>query len=118
MESEGAFLVIEGDPDIRSLLATSFSPAGFRVLTAHFGAAGLEAAACSEPDLIPTDLTGMDLEDIEFLPRLRKISGAPIIVISAGAEPADELIALASGASAYLTKPFRLRWLRDLVSHF
>jgi DNA-binding response OmpR family regulator len=36
-------------------------------------------------------------------------------VISARAEPVDRLTALESGASAYLTKPFRLRDLQDLV---
>jgi len=64
------------------------------------------------------DVALPDLRGSDILHALREVSRVPIIVISARAEPVDRLTALESGASAYLTKPFRLRELQDLVHTF
>jgi CheY-like chemotaxis protein len=40
---------------------------------------------------------------------------APLVIITASAKPDDELEAMASGATAYLAKPFRPEDLRKIV---
>ena len=109
-------VVIEEDPDIRSLLSLALSRAGFEVTTESTGAAGVSAVAGEKNlDLVTVDVALHDLQGNDVLRALRDVSRAPILVISARAEPVDRLTALESGASAYLTKPFRLRDLQELV---
>ena len=109
-------VVIEEDPDIRSLLSLALSRAGFNVKTESTGTAGINAVAEDKNlELVTVDVALHDLGGTDLLQALRGVSRAPILVISARAEPVDRLAALESGASAYLTKPFRLRDLQDLV---
>jgi two-component system, OmpR family, response regulator len=116
MRTPGHCVVIEDDPDIRGLLCLALSRAGFNVKTESTGAAGVHAVAEDEDvELVTVDVALPDVRGSEILHALREVSGVPILVISARAEPVDRLTALESGASAYLTKPFRLRELQDLV---
>ncbi|MBT2588365.1 response regulator [Arthrobacter sp. ISL-95] len=46
---------------------------------------------------------------------LRKISNVPILMITAYAQPGDELEGMGAGANAYLPKPFRPAQLRTIV---
>jgi two-component system, OmpR family, response regulator len=116
MGTQGHCVVIEGDPDIRGLLCLALSRAGFDVKTESTGAAGVNAVAEDENvELVTVDVALPDLRGSTVLHALREVSRVPILVISARAEPVDRLTALESGASAYLTKPFRLRELQDVV---
>jgi DNA-binding response OmpR family regulator len=116
MGTQGRCVVIEEDPDIRGLLSLALSRAGFDVVTESTGTAGVNAVAEDENvDLVTVDVVLPDLHGNELLHALREVSRVPILVISAHAEPVDRITALESGASAYLTKPFRLRELQDLV---
>lgn len=116
MGTQGHCVVIEEDPDIRGLLCLALSRVGFDVKTESTGAAGVHAVAEDEDlELVTVDVALHDLRGSDILHALREVSHVPIIVISARAEPVDRLTALESGASAYLTKPFRLRELQDLV---
>jgi DNA-binding response OmpR family regulator len=116
MGTQGHCVVIEEDPDIRGFLCLALSRAGFDVKTESTGAAGVHAVADDEDlELVTVDVALHDLHGSELLHALREVSGVPIIVISARAEPLDRLTALESGASAYLIKPFRLRELQDMV---
>jgi len=108
-------LVIEDDQDIRDLLSTILTGMGFNVHAAATGTAGLLAAGTLGLDLITLDLGLPDLNGLDVAHRLRSLSNAPIIMITAWAEPGDELNGVASGADAYLTKPFRPHQLRELV---
>lgn len=116
MGTHGHCVVIEEDPDIRALLSLALSRAGYNVTTESTGAAGVDAVAGDDDvELVTVDVALPDLRGSEILHALREVSHVPILVISARAEPMDRLAALESGASAYLTKPFRLRELQDLV---
>lgn len=79
------------------------------------GTAGLLAAETLDLDLITLDLGLPDLNGLDVAHKLRSVSEAPILMITAWAEPGDELNGVASGADAYLTKPFRPHLLRELV---
>ncbi|WP_461165243.1 response regulator transcription factor [Arthrobacter sp. R4-81] len=88
---------------------------GFTVHAEATGAAGLRAAETLDLDLITLDLGLPDVNGLDVAHHLRALSTAPIIMITAWAEPGDELNGVASGADAYLTKPFRPHQLRELV---
>lgn len=108
-------LVIEDDQDIRDLLCIILTGMGFIVHAERTGTAGLRAAGTLDLALITVDLGLPDLNGLDVARQVRTLSKAPILIITAWAESGDELNGVASGADAYLTKPFRPHMLRELV---
>lgn len=115
MSSRGICLVIEDDPDIAGLLETILTGMGFEVRVEETGTDGILSAAGLELVLITLDVGLPDRDGREVARRLRGLSDAPILMITAFAQPGDELDGMAAGASAYLTKPFRPAQLRAKV---
>ncbi|CAH0221168.1 Transcriptional regulatory protein SrrA [Arthrobacter sp. Bi83] len=108
-------LVIEDDQDIRDLLCMILTGMGFVVHAETTGTAGLRAAGTLDLALITLDLGLPDLSGLDAARGLRTLSKAPILMITAWAEPGDEIDGMAAGADAYLAKPFRPHMLRELV---
>ncbi|MDQ0679881.1 two-component system OmpR family response regulator [Arthrobacter pascens] len=109
-------LVIEDDQDIRELVRTVLSQAGFQVTVASSGAEGVLAAKTLNPDVITLDLGLPDIDGFEVSRQIREFSDAYIVMLTARTEELDTLIGLESGADDYLTKPFRPRELRARVA--
>ncbi|MFC4427077.1 response regulator transcription factor [Deinococcus navajonensis] len=99
-------LVIEDDPDIRRIVKLDLEDAGFRVLTAENGAAGLTAVQEQNPDLVVLDLGLPDVSGEEVALRIRKTSHVPIVVLTAFDDVEQKIHLLCAGADDYLTKPF------------
>jgi two-component system, OmpR family, response regulator len=114
VEEHHVCLVIEDDPDIRGLIKAVLARAGFEVRTASSGAEGLAAAAAdSALSLITLDMGLPDMDGHDVARALRALSPAPLLFLTARAEEDDILSGLASGAAAYLTKPFLPRTLQE-----
>lgn len=109
-------LVIEDDHDIRELVRTVLTQAGFDVSVASGGAEGVLMAKSLNPDVITLDLGLPDIDGFEVSRQIREFSDAYIVMLTARAEELDTLIGLESGADDYLTKPFRPRELRARVA--
>lgn len=104
-------LVVEDDPAIRNLMATTLRTHDHRFLTASTGASALMQAATAQPDVMLLDLGLPDMDGVEIIRKVRTWSQMPIIVISARAEDTDKIAALDAGADDYLTKPFSVEEL-------
>jgi DNA-binding response OmpR family regulator len=109
-------LVIEDDHDIRELVRTVLTQAGFDVTVASTGAEGVLIAKHLNPDVITLDLGLPDIDGFEVSRQIREFSDAYIVMLTARTEELDTLIGLESGADDYLTKPFRPRELRARVA--
>ncbi|MDQ0665576.1 two-component system OmpR family response regulator [Arthrobacter ulcerisalmonis] len=109
-------LVIEDDHDIRELVRTVLTQAGFDVSVASGGAEGVLMAKSLNPDVITLDLGLPDIDGFEVSRQIREFSDAYIVMLTARAEELDTLIGLESGADDYLTKPFRPRELRARIA--
>ncbi|MBX7445759.1 MULTISPECIES: response regulator transcription factor [unclassified Arthrobacter] len=109
-------LVIEDDHDIRELVRTVLTQAGFEVTVASGGAEGVLLAKTLNPDVITLDLGLPDIDGFEVSRQIREFSDAYIVMLTARTEELDTLIGLESGADDYLTKPFRPRELRARVA--
>lgn len=109
-------LVIEDDHDIRELVRTVLSQAGFEVSVASSGAEGVLIAKNLSPDVITLDLGLPDIDGFEVSRQIREFSDAYIVMLTARTEELDTLIGLESGADDYLTKPFRPRELRARIA--
>jgi len=102
-------LVVDDEPNIRDLLATSLRFAGFEVQTAASG--GQAVAACSEdePDIILLDVMLPDMNGFSVTKKLRSMGmQAPILFLTARDDTEDKITGLTVGGDDYLTKPFSL----------
>ena len=99
-------LVVEDDPTVRNLIATTLKSNDYRYIAAPNGDSAITAASTQQPDIVLLDLGLPDLDGVEIIRRIRTWSQMPIIVISARSEDADKIAALDAGADDYLTKPF------------
>jgi two-component system response regulator MtrA len=106
--------VIDDEPRIRELLELALAHRGFSVRCAADGAAGMTLVREWSPDLIVLDVMMPKVSGIELLPMLRRITDAPIVLLSAKGEVDDKVEGLAHGADDYLSKPFEIS---ELVAH-
>ncbi|MDD5272546.1 MAG: response regulator [Methylovulum sp.] len=107
-ETDPLILVIEDDPQTRSLLKTNLCNKGWRVIEAEDGKSGILQIKNNNPDLVILDLGLPDLDGISVTKRLRLLSDLPILVLSARSQEQNKIMALDAGADDYLTKPFSI----------
>lgn len=108
--------VIDDEPHIRRLLDIELSQVGFQVRSAGDGATGFELVRDWEPDVVLLDVMMPRLDGIALLPSLRRVTQAPVGIISAKNQVTDKVLGLRSGADFYLGKPFEMPELVSLVS--
>jgi len=109
-------LVVEDEADLVVTYERLLRREGYRVVTAASLAEGLEAIASRSPALVILDLRLPDGDGLRILVAARALDPpAPVIVVTAFASRAARDAALASGATAFLTKPFPASALLRLV---
>lgn len=112
-------LVIDDELPIRQNLARFLSLEGHQVLQAADGEAGLTLALGEpRPDLVLCDVMMPRLSGYELLAALRadpRGRHLPFVFLSASAEKERLEQALEQGASGYVTKPFNLTQLKDVL---
>jgi DNA-binding response OmpR family regulator len=99
-------LVVDDEPKITQLVRDYLEGAGYAVQVAHDGKTALSLAKTGKPDLIVLDLGLPQMDGLDFTREYRKVSNAPIIMLTARSEESDKLIGLELGADDYITKPF------------
>ncbi|MBP3654807.1 MAG: response regulator transcription factor [Oscillospiraceae bacterium] len=101
-------LIIDDDIHIGDMLEEVLRKEGYGVLRAYSGTEALLRLDTCRPDLVLLDLMLPGLSGEAVLP---KISGIPVIVISAKVDVEHKVDLLLGGAADYVTKPFALREL-------
>lgn len=113
-----SILLVDDDQDIRDLLDTYLSRAGFQVRTVADGAGFRQALDEMPSDLLILDVMLPDEDGFSLCrwvrqhPRLAQI---PIIMLTASSDEADRVIGLELGADDYLGKPFSPRELQARI---
>lgn len=111
-------LVTEDDPDIRELIAISLGMAGFTVERAEDGESALAQAMANPPDLMVVDVMLPGISGHEVVQGLAadpRTAAIPVLMLSARGQSHDIDEGLASGAHAYVVKPFSPRDLAARV---
>jgi two-component system, OmpR family, response regulator ResD len=102
-------LVIEDEANIAQILRLYLEQAGYTVLTAGDGVAGIELHAREHPDLVILDLMLPALDGMEVCRRIRVWANTPILMLTARQGEEDRIAGLELGADDYLVKPFSPR---------
>lgn len=102
-------LVVDDNPKIVEVLQAYLESEGFEVATAADGAAAIEVAAASRPDLALLDVMLPGIDGIELTRRFQRDYNLPVILVTARTDEIDRLIGLEVGADDYISKPFSPR---------
>lgn len=107
---DNSVLIVNDEPDQLQLMRSLLSKAGFAVLTAEDGVAGLALAKEERPDLVISDVSMPGMNGLEFCRRLRaegELKTVPILLVSALQKDTETAVAgLSAGADDYLEWPF------------
>src|SRR5258705_10111158 len=106
MNDKPRILVVDDEPQLTRVLRTGLKSHGYDVRTAADGLSGLETFNDWHPDLVITDLAMPNMNGLELCRKIRAVSPAPIIVLSAKGEEKTKVEALDIGADDFVTKPF------------
>ncbi len=114
-----AILVIEDDPDLRSVVRHALESEDCEVFLAADGYEGLARYRELGPDLVILDVMMPRLSGFEVLRQLRDggelRAECPILMLTARMAEQDVTTGFDLGASDYLTKPFMVAELRARV---
>ena len=109
-------LVVDGERDFLVTYERLLRRQGYRVVTTGSWMEGLRLVQAAPPRLVIADLRLPDGDGIELIRAARALDPpAPVIVVTAFASVASRDAARASGASAFLSKPFATSALLRLV---
>lgn len=114
MAARKSILVIEDESDLADLVCYHLEREGFETRRAEDGERGLAEAGRQQPDLIVLDRMLPKLSGDEVARRIKRddrMGNIPIIMLTAKAEEADELVGFALGVDDYVRKPFSIKLL-------
>ena len=98
--------IVDDDRFVREMLELGLSREGFIVKTASDGVAAMRLVREWDPEAIVLDVMMPKIDGLALLPKLREITQAPILMLTAKGETADKVATLGAGADDYLVKPF------------
>jgi two-component system, OmpR family, response regulator QseB len=102
-----ALLVVEDDPDLRSVLVRLFEAHGYAVLPAPDAQSGLHLALTRHLGVLVVDRRLPDGDGADLVARLRERGVAtPALLLTASGSVQDRVGGLDSGADDYVVKPF------------
>ena len=109
-------LVVDDEPDILLMLRVALEASGHDAVLAPDGEAGLSRLQEGPVDCVLLDVMMPVMDGWGVLDAVAKLADPPpVVVISARSEDRDVRRALTSGAVDYVTKPFSLPKLVELV---
>ena len=109
-------LTVDDEKGMTGLLYNFFHNRGFYISVAHSGEEALKIVNSDRPDIIFLDISMKGMSGIEVLERVKRIDKT-IKVIMVTVHNEKEMIAKAKelGADEYITKPFMVSYLEEVV---
>ena len=95
-------LICDDQPDIVNAL----TPEGYNLFEAYTGQEALDVVRKNDIHLILLDVMMPVMDGLAATAKIREISNAPIILLTAKSETEDKVLGLNVGADDYITKPF------------
>lgn len=99
-------LIADDNEQITDVLSLYAKKEGFETIVVSDGAQALEAFRRRGPDLILLDVMMAAIDGFEVCRQIRKVSGVPIIMVTARTEDFERIMGLEIGADDYIVKPF------------
>ena len=111
-------LVVDDNPDLTDFLKKSLGEYFKRVVIASDGMEALQLTKSHVPDIIVSDVMMPRMNGYELCKNIKEditISHIPIVLLTARDDKQSQLSGYKNGADAYLTKPFEIEMLMEIV---
>jgi two-component system phosphate regulon response regulator PhoB len=112
-------LVLNDEPDLIYACRLVLEADGHTVIATTNATEALRLAAQTQPDMVLLDWVMPTMTGDEVLRRLRKMpetAATPVVMMSA--LPNGDVLSKATGADAFLAKPFSLSELSKMINRF
>jgi len=104
--SAGRILVVDDEPQIRRIMRTALTGAGYEIDDAKTGEEALEKVREYRPDLVLLDINMPGMGGLAACRAIRADTSIAIIMLTVRDSEADKVGALDAGADDFVTKPF------------
>jgi DNA-binding response OmpR family regulator len=109
-------LVVDDNEDVRNTLSAILKELRLTPVAVSDGVEGMKVINSQKIDLIITDLKMPKMDGFEFIQNARQVNAnIPIAVISGFAEGKNVVEALSRGAYNFITKPFTIREIENVI---
>lgn len=111
-------LVVDDNPDLTDFLKKSLGEYFKRVIIASDGVEALQLTKSHVPDIIVSDVMMPRMNGYELCKNIKEditISHIPIVLLTARDDKQSQLSGYKNGADAYLTKPFEIEMLMEII---
>jgi CheY-like chemotaxis protein/DNA-binding XRE family transcriptional regulator len=110
-------LIIDDEQEICEMLYSFLIPHNYKVFLAFNGQMGLEYFEEVKPDIVLIDLKLPDIDGVEVLKILRKVSDVPVVVITGHPQDVADIHLNNLTIEGYLEKPISLRDMLNTLKH-
>ncbi len=121
MESRQRILIVEDNPDNRTLITDILEALQYSVIEAVDGVQGVAKATAEQPDLILMDLSLPQMDGwtaTRHIKSNQQLKHIPIVALTAHAMIGDREKALEAGCDDYISKPIDLLELQSKLTHY
>ncbi|MDY0391473.1 MAG: response regulator, partial [Desulfobulbus oligotrophicus] len=109
-------LIVDDELSMRQFLKILLEKEGYNVATAADGREALDLVTRQSFDLIISDIRMPGMSGLELLAQLKQIKAdMGVIMITAFASPEDAVEAMKNGAFDYITKPFNVDEIKNVI---
>jgi two-component system, OmpR family, KDP operon response regulator KdpE len=108
---DNRILVVDDEPQLRSVLRSMLSVLGFAVADAESGESAIDRVRQEKFDLVLLDVNMPGIGGLATCRSIRKGSDVSIIMLTVRGRSQDKIDALNAGADGYVTKPFEVNEL-------
>jgi twitching motility two-component system response regulator PilH len=112
-------LIVDDSPSQLMGMKRIVEKLGHEAVTAEDGAAGVEAAKASMPDLILMDVVMPNLNGFQATRAISKeatTAQIPVVLVTTKDQETDKVWGMRQGAKAYITKPFTESQLVEVIN--
>ncbi|CAN5239677.1 twitching motility response regulator PilH [soil metagenome] len=112
-------LIVDDSPSQLLGMKRIVEKLGHEAFTAEDGAAGVEAAKASLPDLILMDVVMPNLNGFQATRAISKEASTaqiPVVLVTTKDQETDKVWGMRQGAKAYITKPFTEMQLVEVIN--
>ena len=114
-----SILLVDDEEDILEFLGYNLRREGYKVYTVSNGLEAIEKAKKKHPDLIIMDMMMPEMDGIEAVREIRKISALQhtlIIFLTARSEDFSQIAGFEAGADDYVAKPVKIKVLMSRIN--
>lgn len=109
---------VDDSASMRQMVKLTLTGAGYDVVEAADGSEALSKAQAGGVSMVLTDLNMPNMDGLTLIRELRKLpayKGVPIVFLTTESDDARKSEARASGATAWIVKPFKQEQLLGVV---